>query len=195
MGSFWNPSWYTGGIDGKKIAGRILEEVAEKVAKLPKSLKMAAILVGPSTGSGQASRKFLELKKKAAESVGVGFDVHEFSADTKTRDLIFEVEKIAQNPDYDGVLIELPVPEKIDSVAVLNAVRATFQFCLRPLRRWKVFLSTTKLKSKIKKRLFLGKVFWLASQFLFGWKNREALFRQLTNLLRIRKFFPEKAIF
>lgn len=105
-------------VDGKKIAGRILEEVAEKVAKLSKPLKMAAILIGDDS----RSKKFLELKKKATESVGIVFDVHEFSADTKTRDLVFEVEKIAQNPDYGGVLIELPIPEKIDSVAVLNAV-------------------------------------------------------------------------
>ncbi|MBI2677032.1 MAG: hypothetical protein HYX21_03765 [Candidatus Yanofskybacteria bacterium] len=37
-------------------------------------------------------------------------------------------------------------------------IRATFQFCLRPLRRWKVFLSTTKLKSKIKNDILISGV-------------------------------------
>ena len=105
-------------IDGKKIAERILREVTEGVAKLSRPLKMAAILIGDDP----KSKKFLELKKKAAESVGVDFDFYEFSADVKTRDLVLEVEKIAQDTNYGGILIELPIPEGIDMVAVLNAV-------------------------------------------------------------------------
>ena len=105
-------------VDGKKIADGILNKLAERVSKLPKPLKMAAVLIGDDP----KSKKFLELKKKAAGSVGIDFNIYEFSADMKTRDLVFEVEKIARNPDCEGVLVELPIPEKIDSVAVLNAV-------------------------------------------------------------------------
>src|SRR3989344_6364646 len=105
-------------VDGKKIAERILGKVTERVVKLSKPLKMAAILIGDDP----KSKKFLELKKKAAESVGVDFDIYEFSADMKTRDLVLEVEKVAQDIDYGGILIELPIPEGIDMVAVLNAV-------------------------------------------------------------------------
>ena len=105
-------------IDGKKIAKRILREVTERVAKLSRPLKMAAILIGDDS----KSKKFLGLKKKAAKSVGIGFDIYEFSADMKTRDLVLEVEKIAQDTNYGGILIELPIPEGIDTVAVLNAV-------------------------------------------------------------------------
>src|SRR3990167_11550020 len=96
-------------VDGKKIADEILEKVAEKVAKLSKPLKMVAVLIGDDP----KSKKFLELKKKAAGSVGIDFNIYEFSADMKTRDLVFEVEKIARNPDCEGVLVELPIPEKI----------------------------------------------------------------------------------
>jgi len=105
-------------IDGKKIAEGILEKVAEMVARLPKPLKMAAVLVGDDP----KSKKFLELKKKAAESIGVGFDIHEFPADIKTRDLTLAIEEIVRSSDCDGVLVELPIPEKIDSVAILNTI-------------------------------------------------------------------------
>ncbi len=105
-------------VDGKKIADGILAEVAEKVKAMKRPLKMAAILIGDDS----KSKKFLELKKKAAESVGIGFDMHEFSADMKTNDLVLEIEKLAGSQSYDGILIELPIPEKIDSVAVLNAI-------------------------------------------------------------------------
>ena len=105
-------------IDGKKIAEDILAEVAEEVKKLPKPPRLAAVLVGDYAGS----RKFLELKKKAAEKVGVDLRLYEFPADITTQKLRKEIVGIAKARVNHGVLIELPLPPHINAQYVLNAI-------------------------------------------------------------------------
>ena len=104
-------------VDGKKIADQMLDEIAEKVKIIKKPLKMATVLVG----NNPKSRKFLELKKKAGEEVGISVDVHELPLDIKTLELSAIIHKLSQS-DYSGVLLELPLPEPVDLVAVLNSI-------------------------------------------------------------------------
>ncbi len=56
-------------IDGKKIADKILAELKKEILKQAqgKALRLASVLVGPDPGS----KKFLELKQKAAEKIGI----------------------------------------------------------------------------------------------------------------------------
>ena len=61
-------------IDGKKIAAEIFDKLSVEVKNLSKKPRMAAILVG-NEGNG---RKFLEVKKRAAEKVGIEFKIYEF---------------------------------------------------------------------------------------------------------------------
>ena len=105
-------------IDGRKIAGEVLAELAEEVSKLPKPPKMAAVLVGDIGGS----RKFLELKQKAAEKIGIEYKIHEFSADISTEELREQIEEITQDISNDGVIIELPLPPQISASDILNII-------------------------------------------------------------------------
>lgn len=117
-------------VDGKKIAQRILEETAKKVNKLHRSLVLAAILVGPSTSSrqapstnsGQGSRKFLELKKKAGEKIGLATEILEFSDDLMEGVLRSRIKETAGQSRYDGVLIELPLPRAYQTQNILDAI-------------------------------------------------------------------------
>jgi methylenetetrahydrofolate dehydrogenase (NADP+)/methenyltetrahydrofolate cyclohydrolase len=107
-------------IDGKKIAGEMLINVAEEVKKLTKPPRLAAVLVG-DTGNG---RKFLELKKKAAEGVGIEYRIYEFPAAITTQKLRKEIVGIAKAGINDGVIVELPLPAHINTQYVLNAIPA-----------------------------------------------------------------------
>jgi len=128
-----------------------LAGVAEEVKKLPEQPQLAAILVTPErpecfeveppnipknpevqprdsleveplSGSLSGLRKFLELKKKAAEKVGIDFRVYEFPADITTQKLRKEVVKIAKAGVNHGVLVELPLPAHINTQYVLNSI-------------------------------------------------------------------------
>lgn len=105
-------------IDGKKIAGDMLTEVAKAVKKLPKLPRLAAVLIGDHVGS----RKFLELKKKTAGKVGIDFRLYEFPAEITTQKLRKEIVDIAKAQVNQGVLLELPLPSHINAQYVLNAI-------------------------------------------------------------------------
>ncbi len=110
-------------IDGKKIAEEILEEVAEEIKTLRqangKQPRLAAILVGDHVGS----RKFVELKKKASEKIGIDFRIYEYPTDITTQKLRKEIVNISKASVNHGVLIELPLPAHINTQYVLNAIQ------------------------------------------------------------------------
>ncbi len=102
-------------IDGKKIASEILE----RLKALPKPKRfLAAVLVGDDA----SSISFLKQKERTAKELGVDFRLNKFSADISKDDLREEVRKIAAHKTCGGVLVQLPLPNKLDAQYVLNAV-------------------------------------------------------------------------
>lgn len=122
-------------IDGKKIAEEMLAELAEEMKVLrqtkDKPPRLAAVMVAvpirneADAGWHQISngvKKFLELKKKAAEKVGIDFRIYEFPANITTQKLHKEVADIAKAGVNHGVLVELPLPLHINTQYIINAV-------------------------------------------------------------------------
>lgn len=103
-------------IDGRKIADEILEGLKRGIEKSGRHFKLAAVLIGGSP----ASKKFLELKQKAAEKVGIEYEIHELSV-SNTNQLVEQVTEIAAQ-NNEGVIIELPLPLGIDIQPILDAV-------------------------------------------------------------------------
>ncbi len=101
-------------IEGKKIAEEALAGLVQKDAG---KLKLTAVLVGEHEGS----KKFLELKEKAAFSIGVDYEIRRFSETITTEALIDKLSKIIPG-DTNGVLIELPLPVHIDTQKVLDLI-------------------------------------------------------------------------
>ncbi|MDO8494948.1 MAG: bifunctional 5,10-methylenetetrahydrofolate dehydrogenase/5,10-methenyltetrahydrofolate cyclohydrolase [bacterium] len=105
-------------IDGKKIAEEVLGEVANEVKVTQQPLKLLAVLIGQHPGS----KKFLELKGKAAQKVGIEFEMQEFGEDLTEGVFLSRLKTLVAQPKYSGVLIELPVPKRYPTEAALNAV-------------------------------------------------------------------------
>lgn len=102
-------------IDGKKIA----QEIIEELKKRPKPEKfLAAILVG----NDPASANFINQKKKTAEELGIDFRLYNFSEVLNNDELREEVGKIAEHGTCGGVIVQLPLPERINKSYVLNVV-------------------------------------------------------------------------
>lgn len=105
-------------IDGKKIANKVLEETKEKIVKSGKKLRLAAVLVGENP----ELKKFIELKKKAAEEIGIEFRIYEFPGNITNNKLREELNKIAKAKVNHGVIIELPLPSHLNTQYLLNAI-------------------------------------------------------------------------
>lgn len=105
-------------IDGKKIAEGILDELKGQAAKMKKLPYLAAVLVGDDSGSW----RFLELKKKAAESIGVDFRIYEFPERISNGELRKKLNQIVKATTCGGMIIELPLPAHLNAQTVFNAV-------------------------------------------------------------------------
>jgi methylenetetrahydrofolate dehydrogenase (NADP+)/methenyltetrahydrofolate cyclohydrolase len=102
----------------KQLRERIREEVEAIVATGKRAPHLAAILVGDDG----ASRTYVNSKEKDCEKVGFGSTVLRFDESISEAALLSEVEKINQNPDIDGLIVQLPLPAHIDATKVTEAI-------------------------------------------------------------------------
>jgi methylenetetrahydrofolate dehydrogenase (NADP+)/methenyltetrahydrofolate cyclohydrolase len=110
-------------IDGKKTAQDIKNEIAARVAEIKqeggKRPHLAAILVGEDG----ASQTYVGAKVKACEEVGFTSTLVRLSAEVGEEELLRAVEEINQNPDIDGLIVQLPLPKNISVDKVTNRIR------------------------------------------------------------------------
>ena len=105
-------------LDGKALSLKVLEQVKERVAKLEKQPHLVVILVGENP----ASKIYVNSKKKAAEKVGIKSTVIEMSVDVSEKELLSTIEKLNNDSDVTGILVQLPLPKHIDKNKVILAI-------------------------------------------------------------------------
>lgn len=105
-------------VDGKKMAAEIAEDLAGKIAKLPQKPHLAVVLVGDC----EASLIYVRNKKKAAEAIGMKCSVHHLAKETSEKELLGLIEKLNNDKDVNGIIVQMPLPEHIDSDKVLEAI-------------------------------------------------------------------------
>ena len=103
-------------LDGRNLSEKILEELKEK--KKDRKLKLAVVLVGDNS----ASKSYITQKQKACEKVGVSFELFNFPIDIKEEELEVKVKEISEDKNISGIVIQLPLPEQINSQKILNIV-------------------------------------------------------------------------
>lgn len=109
-------------IDGKLISEQIKAEIAAEVVKIKKeggkTPHLAAILVG----NDGASETYVSLKVKDCEQVGYKSTLLRFDNTITEEFLINEIKKINENPDIDGLIVQLPVPKHISENKIIEAI-------------------------------------------------------------------------
>ena len=108
-------------IDGKKIASEIRADLAKKVEQLPGEVMpvLAVVLVGDN----EASRIYVRNKQKAAAEVGIGCEVLEMNESIGENALLATIEELNENPHVNGIIVQLPLPEHINPLKILSAIR------------------------------------------------------------------------
>ncbi|MBI2024171.1 bifunctional 5,10-methylenetetrahydrofolate dehydrogenase/5,10-methenyltetrahydrofolate cyclohydrolase [Candidatus Giovannonibacteria bacterium] len=108
-------------VDGKAIAEKIRASLREEIFKLNKSGKKIRLAVIKVSGD-PVTEKYLKTKKNFAESIGVEVRVYEVLPDISTNKLREKVSEIVHIKENNGVIIQLPFPEKINIQYVLDAI-------------------------------------------------------------------------
>lgn len=108
-------------IDGKAIAAKIRSEIASGVRELQRkgvTPGLAVVLVGDD----QASRVYVSMKEKACNDAGIFSVEHKLTAETSEADLLALVDRLNNDPQIHGILVQLPLPPQIDTDKVLEAI-------------------------------------------------------------------------
>jgi len=109
-------------LDGKRIAAEFLVGLGEQsravAARIGRRPHLAAVLVGDDS----ASRVYVRNKRQACERANVQSSAIELSAATSLQELLSRIEVMNENPEIDGILVQLPLPKGIDEKEILRAV-------------------------------------------------------------------------
>lgn len=109
-------------IDGKKVSTDIKKEIAAEVAEMmaagKKQPHLAAVLVGHDGGS----ETYVAAKVKACEECGFKSTLIRFEADVTEDELLATVDKLNNDADIDGFIVQLPLPKHISEQKVIEAI-------------------------------------------------------------------------
>lgn len=109
-------------IDGKAIAKQLRSELAVEVVEFIQNNSAVPCLAAVLVGDDPASQVYVRNKQRACEHVGIDSQLHRLPAET-TQDALLElVGKLNKDPAVHGILVQLPLPEQIDSEQVLQAI-------------------------------------------------------------------------
>ncbi len=104
-------------MQGAPLAARIRSEVAEEVRELG-----GLGLVTVQVGEDPASTIYLRLKHEAAQEAGIASDDRKVPEDISEEDLLALVSELNADDDVDGILVQLPLPPKLDEERIIRAI-------------------------------------------------------------------------
>ncbi|RKZ11860.1 bifunctional methylenetetrahydrofolate dehydrogenase/methenyltetrahydrofolate cyclohydrolase FolD [bacterium] len=105
-------------MDGKALAKETRESLAVRVEALTKAHGRAPALTVVLVGSDPASEVYVRNKHQDCQKVGITSAVLTLDEQTSSDELKAAVEGINQDPDVDGLIVQLPVPDHIDPADV-----------------------------------------------------------------------------
>jgi len=111
-------------IDGKMLSDKILKEIenehSELQAKVGRKTGLAVIIVGENP----ASQIYVRNKIRACERVGFHSETIRLDEHITEENLLLEIEKLNNDNNIDGILVQLPIPKHINELKVINAISA-----------------------------------------------------------------------
>jgi len=105
-------------IDGRKLR----DEILVKIKKQAVSLSFQPIFCDVLVGNDPVSVQYVNMKAKTAESAGIKFHRADFPETISAKKLISEIKKLNEVPNMCGIIVQLPLPESLDSRQILDAI-------------------------------------------------------------------------
>ena len=109
-------------LDGKLLANKLKEDLKEEIGQyLKKGLRkpsLAVILVGENP----ASKIYVRKKKESCEYVGINSLSYHLPDNTTEEQLLKLIDELNSRDDVDGILVQLPLPEHINTKRIINSI-------------------------------------------------------------------------
>ncbi len=106
-------------LDGKACSERRLEILREAIDESGLHPHLATVIAG----SDKASQMYVRMKHRACEQVHIGSVGIELPADVTLDRILGSIRQLNEDPDIDGILVQLPLPAHIHADQVIRSVR------------------------------------------------------------------------
>ena len=106
-------------LDGKSVSQKILENLSLEIKDSKLDIRLDIILVG----NDPASLKYVELKQKKAESIGIGGQIHHLPQTATTSEVISLIDQLNNDSAVTGLMVQLPLPSQINTDRVLISIK------------------------------------------------------------------------
>ena len=109
-------------IDGKAFAAKVRGQVAEHITKLKQDHGITPGLAVVLVGEDPASQVYVRSKGKMTVEVGMNSYEHKLDRQTSEADLLALINKLNADPAVNGILVQLPLPDHLNSDLVINSI-------------------------------------------------------------------------
>ncbi len=109
-------------LDGRKISNDIKAEIKAEVDKMKERGEKVPHLAAVIVGNDGASLTYVGSKVRSCERVGFESTLVQMPSTTSELELLKKIEELNQNNDIDGFIVQLPLPDQIDTQEVIMAV-------------------------------------------------------------------------
>ncbi len=109
-------------IDGKAFSANLRGEIARKVDILKRDHALTPGLAVVLVGEDPASQVYVRSKGKQTQEAGMNSYEHKLDAATPEAELLGLIDKLNNDPDVHGILVQLPLPDHIDEESVINSI-------------------------------------------------------------------------
>ncbi len=110
-------------LDGRKLSEKILEDLKGEIKgyreKGLRQPSLAVVLVGEDP----ASKIYVRKKRETSESIGINSICINLPSDISQEELINQVERLNEDENIDGILVQLPLPSHISAEKVIESIR------------------------------------------------------------------------
>ena len=105
-------------IDGKAVSQKVKEEVRAEIEREGLEVGLAVVIVG----NNQASRVYVNNKKKACEVCGIKSYEYALPEETPESELLGLVDTLNADPKVNGILVQLPLPKQINEEKIIARI-------------------------------------------------------------------------
>ncbi len=105
-------------IDGRKIADKGEAELKEKIDKM----KTPPVLHTIFAGEDEGSKIYLGVKNRGCKRVGIETKTHRYGEDVNREEILEKIDKLNNDEDVDGILIQMPLPRDLDAKEFIKKI-------------------------------------------------------------------------
>ena len=117
-------------LDGAALAAKLKERIRQEAAALSRPPMLAVVLAGEDP----ASQIYVRGKERDCAECGIRTQTHRLPAEVSQEELLSLIDRLNRAEDVDGILVQLPLPEGVDSQPVLHALAPEKDVdCFHPL--------------------------------------------------------------